>query len=97
MGDNNRIRIMARQIIKQPSGLYAEYSTITDSFVLWDATRDAIIENARQEAADDAERRCRAALYRADSGKLIEAQLTWNEALKNHNKNSHPEDRIKHE
>ena len=36
---------MAHQIVKQPNGLYAIWSTIVDSFVLIDATPDEIIED----------------------------------------------------
>lgn len=85
---------MARQIIKQPNGLYAEYSTIVDAFIMADATADQIIQNSRQEAADEAERRCREALENADTGKIRGFGLTWEEALKNHNENSTPEERI---
>ncbi|HBI38199.1 MAG TPA: hypothetical protein DDY71_11190 [Spirochaetia bacterium] len=35
---------MARIIIKQPNGLYAEWSTITDSIIAYNLTRDDIIE-----------------------------------------------------
>lgn len=85
---------MARQIIKQPNGLYAEYSTIVDAFIMADATAEQIIQNSRQEAADEAERRCREALENADAGKIRGFGLTWEEALKNHNEHCTPEERI---
>lgn len=40
---------MARQIIKQPNGLYAEWSSVVDDFVLLDATREEIIQAAITE------------------------------------------------
>lgn len=85
---------MARQIIKQPNGLYAEYSTIVDAFIMADATADQIIKNARQEAADEAERRCKEALENADAGKIRGFGLTWEAALEKHNRNCSPEERI---
>ncbi len=85
---------MARQIIKQPNGLYAEYSTIVDAFIMTDATAEQIIENARQEAADEAERRCREAIENADAGKICGFGLTWEAALENHNRHCSPEDRM---
>ena len=35
---------MAKIIVKQPNGKYAEYSTIVDHFTMTDATRIEIIE-----------------------------------------------------
>lgn len=86
---------MARQIIKQPNGFYAEYSTIVDSFIMHDATADQIIQNSRQQAADEAERKCREALANADAGKTHGIfGLTWESALENHNQRCKPEERI---
>ena len=85
---------MGRQIIKQPNGLYAEYSTISDSFIVWDATADEIIQHARNEAAERAECRCKEALENADAGKIRGFGLAWEEALENHNEHSAPEDQI---
>lgn len=35
---------MGQQIVKQPNGLYAIWSSVVDSFTLYDATRGEIIE-----------------------------------------------------
>lgn len=40
---------MGRQIIKQPNGLYAIWSTVVDHFVLYDATADEIVDEAIRE------------------------------------------------
>lgn len=40
---------MANQIIKQPNGKYAIYSTVVDGFLLMDASRDDIIDDWLQE------------------------------------------------
>lgn len=86
---------MARQIIKQPNGLLAEYSTIVDAFVFVDASEDDLIENAANEAAEEARKRCRDAIERAKLGEVLGPfAVTWEEALENHNRNSAPEDRI---
>lgn len=85
---------MARQIIKQPNGLYAEYSTIVDAFIMADATAEQIIQNARQEAADRAERQCKEAIERADAGMTRGFGLTWEEALIKHNQHCSPAERI---
>jgi len=44
---------MGRQIVKQPNGLYAVWSSVVDDFVLIDATPDEIIDDA---IADESER-----------------------------------------
>ncbi|MCK9435221.1 MAG: hypothetical protein M0R32_10505 [Candidatus Cloacimonetes bacterium] len=81
-----------RQIIKQPDGLYAEYSTIVDSFILTDCTKEEIIKNAEKEAADKARKDCEAVFTDIEKG--IDFSLRWDEAVKNHNKNCSPEERI---
>jgi len=86
---------MARQIIKQPNGLYSVYSTYTDSFVLYNATEEEVIKNAKEEAAYEAEQACKEGIKRADKGIFfVPFGLTFEEALDNHNKNSKPEDQI---
>lgn len=84
-----------RQIIKQPDGLFAEYSTIVDAFVMTDATKEDIIKNAMREAADQARENCERIF--ADLEKGIARgyfSLRWDEAVNNHNKNCSPEERI---
>lgn len=85
-----------RQILKQPNGLYAEYSTIVDAFVLLDATKEEIILEAEREAARDAREKCEAAFKRLESGSSMSSPfaVTWEEAVENHNKNSELKDRI---
>lgn len=85
-----------RQILKQPNGLYAEYSTIVDAFVLMDATKEDIIVEAEREAARVAREGCERAFERLEKGfPLSPFAVTWEEAVRNHNKSSRPEDRIK--
>ena len=43
---------MGKQIIKQPDGKYCIMSSITDSIIGYDATREEIIESFRKEHLD---------------------------------------------
>lgn len=47
---------MGRQIIRQPDGLYAVFSTGVDSWIAHDLTRDGLIEWFAERAARDARR-----------------------------------------
>lgn len=51
---------MARDYVKQPNGRYSAWSTITDSFVYIDLTRDqmrkALIDEAKNKAAESADK-----------------------------------------
>ena len=42
---------MGRQIIRQPDGLLAVFSTVTDSWVLYDATPEELADHYATEAA----------------------------------------------
>lgn len=48
---------MGQQVIKQPNGKLAVFSTGTDTWVFWDATADELIEHYKEEAARTAEQR----------------------------------------
>lgn len=54
---------MGRQLIKQPDGLYAVFSTGTDRWVAWDLTREQYIERRVDEAAKEA---------RVDAARLLD-------------------------
>jgi len=79
---------MSRQIIKQPNNNYAVYSSISDSFILWDATKEQVLNWRREEAAEDAREFCKQIFDKLESGKnpYYQFALTWEEAAKNHNK-----------
>jgi len=47
---------MGHQIIKQPDGLYAVFSSVVDSWILYDAARQDIIDYYAEKAREDAER-----------------------------------------
>ena len=80
---------MGRQIFKQPNGYWAEYSTISDSFVIWDATKQELIDIAVKEASEDINRRYNKIFQKVENG--VDATfgmgLSWHEAVENHNKN----------
>lgn len=87
---------MSRQIIQQPNGKFAAFSSITDTFVVTDMTEDQMIMAAREVAANWAETNLRELLDKVKSNSRPYAQftLTWNEAVKMHNLHSAPAHRI---
>ena len=80
---------MARQIIRQPDGKWSEYSTISDSFIMINCTKKEIIAEAEKEAAEDARERYNQVFDDLDKG-IVRGifALTYEKALKNHNRNS---------
>ena len=75
---------MGQQIIQQPDGLFAVFSSITDSFIVTEATQEELVEWRAQEAADAARVSTRAELKRVldPENKRPYAQFTlsWEEA-----------------
>ena len=78
---------MARQIIKQPDGNYAEYSSIVDEFVIWNATKEKIIAHREKDAAEEARRQVEKIFAALEAGEdpYYKMGITWDDALKNHN------------
>lgn len=76
---------MGSQIIRQPDGMYAVFSSETDTIVVWDATEDEIVEYYVEIAAERARRDVQRVLghVRADEPRRAYFQfaLTWSEAL----------------
>ena len=76
---------MGQQIIKQPNGLYAVFSTNTDTITVWDATEDELVEHFTEQAAEDARQAVRRKLRHvaADEPRKAYHQfaMTWDEAL----------------
>ncbi|GAB3251242.1 hypothetical protein [Kineosporia babensis] len=76
---------MGRQIIQQPDGLYAIFSTSADAFIRWDGTREEITQFFADEAANDARRSVERLFDSIDEGGPRRAYhqfaLTWDEAL----------------
>jgi hypothetical protein len=77
---------MGNQIIRQPDGEFAIFSTITDTIIMWDATAEDIEQYFVKRAADDASRRVLEILRCVSAGEPNQAYyqftMTWDEALK---------------
>lgn len=75
---------MGQQVIKQPDGRLAVFSSITDTFIVVDATPEEIIEWRAEDAAERARERTRIELDKVLSGDARAAYfqfaLTWEEA-----------------
>lgn len=76
---------MGHQILRQPDGLFAIFSSVVDSIIVYDATADEIVEHFAARAADDAARRTRQIIEHVEAGEPRKAYyqfaLTWDEAL----------------
>lgn len=70
---------MGHQIIRQPDGLYAVFSSGTDRWLAWDLTREQYIERRVDEAAREA-RTDAAWLLDAMDGGEVYAGYTFEEA-----------------
>lgn len=76
---------MSEQIIKQPDGRLAVFSSVTNTFIVVDATPEELVEWRAEEAADKARERTRAEIERVLSGKprpYFQFTLTWEEAMR---------------
>ncbi len=62
------VRQMGQQIIKQPDGKLAVFSSVTDSFIRRHATSEELVEWRAAEAADAARERTRAELKKVLAG-----------------------------
>lgn len=81
---------MGQQIIKQPDGRFAIFSTITDTVIFYDATADEVVEYFADRARSTAVEQARRLVSLVDEGKYWSAyhQLarTWDEALQDDRK-----------
>lgn len=75
---------MGHQIIEQPDGRLAVFSSVVDAFVILDATPEELIEWYAQEAAREARERTQRILDKLTSqgaeGVYGRRALTWEEA-----------------
>lgn len=76
---------MGYQIIKQPGDLFAVFSSITDTIIVWDATREEVIDWFADEAAERARKSAEKQIDHVanDEPKRAYYQfaMTWQEAL----------------
>jgi hypothetical protein len=75
---------MGQQIIKQPDGKLAVFSSVTDTFIVVDATPEELVEWRAEEAAERAREQTRRELDKVLAGDSRSAYfqfaLTWDEA-----------------
>lgn len=71
---------MAREIIKQPNGKYAQWSTVVDDFVMLDASPEEIIQDLLKIEEDDIRRRVLDKISELENGKTGFFSHTWEEA-----------------
>lgn len=75
---------MGQQIIRQPDGELAVFSSNTDTFIIVDATPEELIEWRAEEAAERAREQTRRELDKVLAGEsravYHQFTLTWNEA-----------------
>lgn len=57
--------MMARHVVLQPDGKYAVWSTISDNFLLLDATREEVIQEYMADAVYNATRRAESHIHDA--------------------------------
>ena len=83
---------MGQQIIKQPDGLLAVFSSIVDGFIVVDATPEEILDWRAEQAANDARRATQRELdaVLADDPRRVYYQFvrTWEEASEMDRKNT---------
>ncbi|SET48818.1 hypothetical protein [Nonomuraea wenchangensis] len=76
---------MGMQIIKQPSGQFAIFDSVTDTVIVWDATEEEVVEYFAERAADRAREDARRQVSHVAAGNPRKAYfqfaMTWDEAL----------------
>lgn len=76
---------MGNQILRQPDGKYAIFSSITDTIIVWDVTEDEAVEYFAETAAEHARQDARRVITHVAEGNPSKAYyqfaMTWEEAL----------------
>ena len=77
---------MGQQIIRQPNGLFAIFSSNTDTINVWDAADEEVLQHFVEQAIADTRRQVSVLLEHVKAGNPREAYyqfaLTWEEALR---------------
>lgn len=84
---------MGNQIIRQPDDRYAVFSSVVDGWIVYDATRDEIVEHFAERAANDARRSATRLLDLLDSNErrpFGQFTLTFDDADARHNERHDP-------
>lgn len=86
---------MGQQIIKQPDGRLAVFSSVVDAFIVVDATPEEILDWRAEQAAEDARRATQRELdaVLADDPRRVYFQFvrTWEEASEMDRQSTAPE------
>lgn len=76
---------MSEQIIRQPDGRLAVFSTNTDTLIIWDATEDELVEWRATRAAERAREETREQIRTVGAGDEMRIYgrraLKWHEAV----------------
>ena len=76
---------MGQQVIKQPDGRFAVFSTNTDTITVWDATAEEIVQHFVDQAAKDARRHATETVRKVGDGRARavyhQFTMSWAEAL----------------
>lgn len=77
---------MGQQIIKQPNGKYAVFSSVVDAFVLLDAEQPEVFEHFIDAARRQAERDVARVFEKLDKGQkpYYQFTMTFDEAAQSH-------------
>ena len=82
---------MGQQIIQQPDGKLAVFSTVVDAFIVVDATPEEIVEWRAEEAAERAREQARRELDKVLAGDsraaYFQFAMTWEEAAEKDREN----------
>ncbi len=76
---------MGNQIIRQPDGHFAIFSSNTDTIIVWDATKDEVVEWFVERAAERARQDAQRVIDHVAAGDprraYFQFAMTWEEAL----------------
>jgi hypothetical protein len=89
---------VGHQIIKQPDGLLAVFSSVTDSFILADCNPAELLDYYAQRAAQQARKDTQRVLDAVEAGEprkvYHQFAMTYDEAVKLHRRHGGEEDMI---
>lgn len=73
---------MGEQVVVQPDGRLAVFSSVEDQILVWDATEDEVIERAAENAAEYARVTTRMHVENVRAGRIPRPfGMTWERAL----------------
>lgn len=85
---------MGMQIIKQPDGRFALWSSVADGIAMYDASAQDIEDFFAEEAEKDTRRRVREKIAHVEAGHpeqvYFQFAMTWDEALREHTERHGP-------